>query len=161
MTTEPAENILGVAEAKAHFSELIERVRHGERFLVARRGHPVLALVPPDQAAPPRARPTGLAATAGALGELLYGAAKRGSATLTQKVRELVIGALPVLPFDERAAEVYGPLRARLEADGRRLDEPDLRIASIALSRGLVVVTGNVRNFSRVPDLKVENWLAD
>src|SRR6266511_1902398 len=61
MTTEPAENILGVAEAKAHFSELIERVRHGERFLVARRGHPVLALVPPDQAAPPRARPTALA----------------------------------------------------------------------------------------------------
>jgi tRNA(fMet)-specific endonuclease VapC len=41
------------------------------------------------------------------------------------------------------------------------LDEPDLRIASIALSRGLVVVTGNVRHFSRVPDLKVENWLAD
>jgi predicted nucleic acid-binding protein len=35
----------------------------------------------------------------------------------------------------------------------------DLRIASIALSRGLVVVTGNVRHFSRVPDLRVENWL--
>src|SRR6266511_3220915 len=69
--------------------------------------------------------------TAVTLGELLYGAAKRGSATLTQKVCELVIGALPVLPFDERAAEAYGPLRARLEADGRRLDEPDLRIASI------------------------------
>jgi prevent-host-death family protein len=69
MTAGPVENILGVAEAKAHFSELIERVRHGERFLVARRGHPVLALVPPDQAAPTRARPTGLAAIAGALAE--------------------------------------------------------------------------------------------
>jgi len=98
--------------------------------------------------------------TAVTLGELLYGAARRGSATLTQKVRELVIGALLVLPFDERAAEVYGPLRAQLEAEGRRLDEPDLRIASIALSRGLVVVTANVRHFGRVPDLKVENWLA-
>ena len=98
--------------------------------------------------------------TAVTLGELLYRAAKRGSATLTHKVRELVIGALLVLPFDERAAEVYGPLRARLESEGRRLDEPDLRIASIALSRDLVVVTGNVRHFSRIPDLKVENWLA-
>jgi len=98
--------------------------------------------------------------TAVTLGELLYGAAKRGSATLTQRVRDLVIGALLVLPFDERAAEVYGPLRAQLEAQGRRLDEPDLRIASIACSRELVVVTGNTRHFSRVPDLEVENWLA-
>jgi len=98
--------------------------------------------------------------TAVTLGELLYGAAKRGSATLTQRVRDLVIGALLVLPFDERAAEVYGPLRAQLEAQGRRLDEPDLRIASIARSRELVVVTGSTRHFSRVPDLEIENWLA-
>ena len=121
------------------------------------RRDPPLSLIRRLARTPPEEQFT----TAVTLGELLYGAAKRGSATLTQKVRELVIGALPVLPFDERAAEVYGPLRARLEADGRRLDEPDLRIASIALSRGLVVVTGNVRHFGRVPDLKVENWLAD
>src|SRR6266496_6550180 len=69
MTAGPVENILGVAEAKARFSELIERVRHGERFLVARRGTPVLALVPPDQAVRPGTRPTGLAAIAGALAE--------------------------------------------------------------------------------------------
>jgi tRNA(fMet)-specific endonuclease VapC len=98
--------------------------------------------------------------TAVTLGELLHGAAKRGSATLTRRVRDLVIGALLVLPFDERAAEVYGPLRASLESVGRRLDEPDLRIASIARSRDLIVVTGNVRHFRRVPDLQVENWLA-
>jgi prevent-host-death family protein len=69
MTTEPIGNILGVAETKSRFSELIERVRHGERFLVARRGKPVLALVPPDQAAPRGTRPKGLAAIAGALAE--------------------------------------------------------------------------------------------
>ena len=69
MTTEPVSNILGVAETKSRFSELIERVRRGERFLVARRGRPVLALVPPDQAGLSRARPTGLAAIAGALAE--------------------------------------------------------------------------------------------
>jgi tRNA(fMet)-specific endonuclease VapC len=121
------------------------------------RRDPPLSLIRRLARTPPEEQFT----TAVTLGELLYGAARRGGATLTQKVRELVIDALPVLPFDERAAEAYGPLRARLESDGRRLDEPDLRIASIALSRGLVVVTGNVRHFSRVPDLKVENWLPD
>ncbi len=120
------------------------------------RRDPPLSLIRRLAQTPPEQQFT----TAVTLGELLYGAARRGSATLTNKVRELVIGALLVLPFDERAAEVYGPLRARLESEGRRLDEPDLRIASIALSRGLVVVTANVRHFGRVPDLKLENWLA-
>jgi prevent-host-death family protein len=69
VTTEDGNNVLGVAETKSRFSELIERVRHGERFLVARRGTPVLALVPPDQAVAPGTRPTGLAAVAGTLAE--------------------------------------------------------------------------------------------
>jgi len=93
------------------------------------------------------------------LGELLYGASKRGSPELAQRVRAVVRRAAAVLPFDAAAAEIYGPLRSSLEAMGRRLDEPDLRIASIALSRRLTLVTGNVRHFSRVPDLRVENWL--
>lgn len=104
-------------------------------------------------------RPAEQATTTITLGELLYGAAKRGSERLTQRVREVVTLATVILPFDAAAAEVYGPLRARLEREGRRLDEPDLRIASIALSRELTVVTGNVRHFSRVPDLSIENWL--
>ena len=64
-----------------------------------------------------------------------------------------------VLPFNEAAAEIYGALRADLERIGKRLDDPDLRIASIALSRDLTLVTGNVRYFSRVPGLRIENWL--
>jgi tRNA(fMet)-specific endonuclease VapC len=105
--------------------------------------------------------PTEQATTTINLGELLYGAAKRGSERLTRQVREVVSSAASILPFDEEAAEVYGPLRARLESEGRRLDEPDLRIASIALSRELTVVTGSVRHFARVPGLAVENWLAE
>lgn len=99
--------------------------------------------------------------TAITLGELLYGATKRGSPELVERVRELILRAAAVLPFDASAAEIYGPLRARLESEGRRLDEPDLRIASIALSRGLTLVSGNVRHFSRVPALRLENWLAE
>ncbi len=62
--------ILGVADAKRRFSELIDRVRQGERFVVMRRGSPAVALVPPDQVgAGPEDRPVGLSAVAGALAD--------------------------------------------------------------------------------------------
>jgi len=93
------------------------------------------------------------------LGELLYGAAKRGSPQLTDRVRDVIQRSARVLPFDASAAEVYGPLRAHLESEGRRLEEPDLRVASITLANDLILVTGNVRHFARVPELRIENWL--
>lgn len=68
--SEPArENELGVAEAKARFSELIARVARGERFVVSRHGRPVLALVRPDEIDPTKIRPSGLLAVAGALAD--------------------------------------------------------------------------------------------
>ena len=94
------------------------------------------------------------------LGELLYGAAKRGSDRLMRRVEELILSAGLVIAFDESSARVYGSLRAALERSGRPLAEPDLRIASIALARDLTLVTGNTRHFGRVPDLRVENWLS-
>jgi antitoxin (DNA-binding transcriptional repressor) of toxin-antitoxin stability system len=62
--------VLGVAEAKRRFSELIGRIGEGEHFVVARRGRPVLALVPPTvEAARKPNSPRGLAAVAGALAD--------------------------------------------------------------------------------------------
>lgn len=61
--------MLGVAEAKRRFAELIDRVREGERFVITRRGRPVLALVPPDESVDEEQRPVGLAALAGALAD--------------------------------------------------------------------------------------------
>ena len=98
--------------------------------------------------------------TAITLGELVYGIAKRAEAELAERVRAVIEQAELILPFDERAAEVYGTLRARLERAGHRLDMADLCIASIALARDLTLVTGNVKHFSRVPGLRVEDWLA-
>jgi predicted nucleic acid-binding protein len=120
------------------------------------RRDPPLALVRRLARVPPTEQTT----TAITVGELLYGAARRGSPALTRRVRKLLESALSIVPFDRRAAEVYGELRALLEREGRRLDEPDLRIAAIARSRELTLVTGNVRHFERVPELVVENWLA-
>jgi len=99
------------------------------------------------------------ATTAITAGELLYGAAKRGSPDLVARVREILASALAILPFDAEAADVYGGLRAGLESAGLPLAEPDLRIASIALARDVILVSGNVRHFARVPGLAVENWL--
>jgi tRNA(fMet)-specific endonuclease VapC len=98
--------------------------------------------------------------TAITVGELLYGASRAVRADLVDRVRALIAEAVVVLAFDSEAAAVYARLRFELEAEGRPLAEPDLRIASIALARDLTLVTGNGRHFSRVPGLRVEDWLA-
>ena len=93
------------------------------------------------------------------LGELLYGAYRRRSAPLRQAIEEYVQGDISILPFDEQAARAYAEIRVELEAAGKRLEEPDLRIAAICLAHDLTLVTGNVRHFERVAGLRVENWL--
>ncbi len=95
------------------------------------------------------------------VGELIYGAACRGpqAAVLLARIEVLLLPNLPVLPFDDAAARRYGTLRAELEAAGTPLAEPDLRIASIALTHDLTLVTGNLRHFGRISGLAVENWL--
>lgn len=108
-----------------------------------------------------RTPPTEQSTTAITLGELIYGVQRRGSPQLAVRVRELISSAGPILPFDEAAAQRYGELRAELEAAGRRVAEPDLRIAAIALTRDATLVTGNARHFGRIPGLRVENWLVD
>lgn len=61
---------IGVAEAKRRFSELLDRVRRGERFIIARRGRPEVALVPPEDATLDRPeRPLGFLSLAGLLSE--------------------------------------------------------------------------------------------
>ena len=93
------------------------------------------------------------------LGELVYGARRRGSASLMEKIEERVVAALPILPFDADAARRYGEVRAELERQGTPIGDADVRIAAIALVRRLIVVTGNIRHFQKIPHLTVENWL--
>ncbi|MDR3475976.1 MAG: type II toxin-antitoxin system VapC family toxin [Devosia sp.] len=90
--------------------------------------------------------------------ELRFGAAKCGSEGLTDQL-EQVLGALEILPFEEPADIVYGQIRAQLEAAGTPIDGNDLLIAAQALTLGHAVVTDNEREFGRVSDLTVINWL--
>ena len=94
------------------------------------------------------------------IGELLAGAEKsRDGAREREFVERRIISQVPILPFDVGAARVYARVRAELERVGKRLDDPDLRIAAIALTNNLTLITGDVKHFERVPGLRVENWL--
>lgn len=97
--------------------------------------------------------------TAVNLAEILYGLERRGSAALWARYTEAIFPLLSVLPFDAAAAAEYGKLRACLAGLGTPIEEADLMIASIALAHEAVLVTGNTRHFSRVPGLRLENWL--
>jgi tRNA(fMet)-specific endonuclease VapC len=62
------------------------------------------------------------------------------------------------LPFDDVAADRYAEIRADLESKGIPIGPNDLMIASIAMAHGLIAVTNNVAEFSRVVGLKIEDW---
>lgn len=90
--------------------------------------------------------------------ELRYGCAKKGSAKLLSKVEDL-LATIPVLPLEIPADGEYGGIRAELEAAGQSIGHNDLLIAAHAYTLGTILVTANVGEFSRIRDLKVENWL--
>lgn len=91
--------------------------------------------------------------------EVRFGLEKRNSATLNERVHGMLT-TVEVLPFSPGFPEVYGKLRAALAAAGKPIGSMDLLIAAHALSEGVTLVTANVREFSRVPGLAVENWEA-
>lgn len=91
--------------------------------------------------------------------ELRYGAAKKDSPALSARVEQL-LSTIEVLPLDEGVDKHYGALRSALEKVGTPIGANDDLIAAQALSLALILVTDNWGEFSRVPGLAVENWLA-
>ena len=90
--------------------------------------------------------------------ELRYGAEKKQSPRLSAQL-EAVLGALKILPLEKPADASYGSLRAQLERAGKPIGANDLLIAAQALALGYTVVTDNEKEFSRVRQLNLENWL--
>jgi tRNA(fMet)-specific endonuclease VapC len=90
--------------------------------------------------------------------EMRYGAAKKGSARLSRQI-ETVLGKLEVLPLGTPADTIYGRLRARLEREGKLIGPNDLLIASQTLALECTLVTDNRKEFSRIAELRLENWL--
>lgn len=91
-------------------------------------------------------------------GELKYGAEKSRQREKAMQVLHEFAALVPVVPMPDTVGEVYGQIRARLEAKGQPIGNNDLWIAAHAKALGLALVTNNEREFKRVPGLKVLNW---
>ncbi|MHC8302262.1 type II toxin-antitoxin system tRNA(fMet)-specific endonuclease VapC [Pseudomonas sp. ZS1P83] len=91
--------------------------------------------------------------------ELIYGAEKSATPEKNLGVIEGFAARLEVLPFDNEAATHTGMIRSELAKAGTPIGPYDHMIAGHARSRGFIVVTNNLREFERVPGLRVEDWV--
>ncbi len=95
-------------------------------------------------------------------GELCFGI-ENGSNTLKEerwRQLEKFTQRLLIDPLDENASRHYGSIRAKLKKEGAIIGNNDLLIAAHARSISAILVTNNVREFNRVPNLQVENWIS-
>ena len=100
----------------------------------------------------------GLCISSITLAELEYGMKHRSDPAKNELALLRFLVPLSILPFEMAAAAEYGEIRAYLQRQGRPIGPLDMLIAAHARAEGMVLVTNNVREFERVPKLKVENW---
>ncbi|HEY9278161.1 MAG TPA: type II toxin-antitoxin system VapC family toxin [Methylotenera sp.] len=94
------------------------------------------------------------------LSELMHGVEKSSQPEKNLGVVEDFCSRLEVLDYTAKAAQHYGAIRSQLEKIGQPIGVNDLHIAAHARSEGLILVTNNAREFSKVPGLQLENWIA-
>jgi tRNA(fMet)-specific endonuclease VapC len=92
------------------------------------------------------------------LAELEYGVSRSSRPPQNREALDQFISPLEVVPFDRQATAVYGRLRAALEKKGQSIGSMDLLIAAHAMSLDVRLITHNVREFGRVPGLRLEDW---
>ena len=93
------------------------------------------------------------------VGELIFGAERSSQAEKNMEILEGMFARLEVLSFDTQAAAHFGQLRAELYSKGKPIGPYDMMIAGHARAMGLIMITNNLREFERVPGLRVENWV--
>lgn len=91
-------------------------------------------------------------------GEMYAGSAKSQTPELSRRAQDVFFIRFTCLPFDEAAADAFGRVKAALEIAGTPIGAYDMQIAAIALVHGLIVVTHNTREFSRITGLQIEDW---
>jgi len=91
--------------------------------------------------------------------ELLFGAEKSSQPRLQTRMVEDFIGSLQIVTFGAGAAKHYARIRALLEAKGEPIGANDYLVAAIVAAEQGILVTGNVREFRKIPGLRLENWL--
>ena len=96
-------------------------------------------------------------------GELCYGIENSDSPKKAQRWQQLELFTqnLDIIGWDKEAAKHYGAIRAILKQQGTLIGNNDLLIAAHARSLNAILVTNNVREFNRVPNLAIENWVSN
>ena len=105
--------------------------------------------------------PSDLAVSSVTVYELAYGASKSNWGNKTRRNMALFLAPFSILPFTADDAITAGQIRAYLEKQGTPIGPYDIQIAAQGLSRNLTVITHNTGEFSRVPNLKLEDWVAE
>ena len=90
--------------------------------------------------------------------ELFYGAKRSNNPAKALAQQRLFLDQFVSFPFDDSCTDIYGSIRAALTRKGTPIGTNDLLIAAIALTNQLTLVTHNIREFSRVPELQIEDW---
>ncbi len=103
--------------------------------------------------------PGEIAISAITVSELQYGVAKSKYREKNQLRLEEFIAPFEILAYDETAATAYGDIRSQLEKCGQPVGPLDFLIAAHALGQDLVLITNNEKEFKRIKNLKVENWI--
>jgi tRNA(fMet)-specific endonuclease VapC len=93
------------------------------------------------------------------LSELFYGVSKSSKPEQNFMALTQFVAPLEILPFGGEASQYYGDLRAYLEKQGTPIGSLDMLIAAHALSLASILVTNNEKEFNRVPNLNIENWV--
>ncbi len=91
--------------------------------------------------------------------ELEFGVAKSQFPEKNRSALEMFLLPFIICPFREADAKVYGSLRNNLQKNGTPIGSMDMLIAAQAISLNCILVTNNVREFSRIKDLQIENWV--
>ncbi len=93
------------------------------------------------------------------LSELEYGVIKSSKPEQNHLALAQFLAPMEMLPYGDEAAQHYGKVRVYLEKQGTLIGSLDMLIAAHALSTGCILITNNVKEFDRVPNLKINNWV--
>ena len=92
--------------------------------------------------------------------ELMYGAYKSQNIEKSIKIIDEFVAPLDIINFGHKSADICGKIYADLSKKGKVIGLPDMQIAATAMARDYVLVTNNMKEFERISDLKLENWVA-
>lgn len=106
-----------------------------------------------------RYSPGDIKISAVSVAELEYGASKSNYQEKNRNALKNFLSSFEIIPFDAGDAEIYGIIRAELERKGESIGPYDMQLAAQALRRDYIFITNNTKEFERIKNLKLENWV--